>query len=311
MLPIRIHTDTRFLHHDTGTHPENELRLRAIDAQLRNSPIAGRFHFATPDPATREDILRAHTERHFARISAVAGRRGRIDPDTVHCEHTAEIALLAAGAAIDATRSVVKGEASRTMALVRPPGHHATRDRAMGFCFYNNVAVAVRWLQSVEPGTRAAIIDFDVHHGNGTQDIFYEDPDVFFFSIHQDNLFPSSSGGASEQGAGAGIGTTLNMPVPNRCARGKWMEHYAQGIEKVFAFKPEMIFFSAGFDAHKDDPLGGLSLETRDFYSLTRLVAERSNTHGVRGIVSVLEGGYNVTALAESVEQHLTALVEP
>ncbi|MEO8376185.1 MAG: histone deacetylase [Candidatus Sumerlaeota bacterium] len=310
MESVWLFTDSRLLLHDTGHHPENSSRLRAIESRLQDSKLREILPLVTPQPATREDILRAHSAKHFDRVNGVAGKSGQFDADTIYSEQTAGVALLAAGAAIDAARAVVKGDTLRAMALVRPPGHHATRDRAMGFCFYNNLAVAVRWFQSVEPDARVAIIDFDVHHGNGTQDIFYEDPNVFFFSIHQVNLFPAFSGSAGEQGGGAGIGTTLNIPVPPRCSRDAWMQQYAQGIEKVFAFKPDLIFFSAGFDAHKDDPLGGLSLESRDFYALTRMVVERSNSHGVRGIVSVLEGGYNLNALAESVEQHLTALTE-
>jgi acetoin utilization deacetylase AcuC-like enzyme len=310
MASVGLVSDERFLLHDTGLHPERAERLRAITDHLHRTGLWNQLHHLQPTSAAKEDILRVHSEAHFARIMATVGRRGHIDPDTVYSEQSAELALLAAGAALTAVHAVLHGTVHRAMALVRPPGHHATRDRAMGFCFFNNVAITARFLQQVYTIKRIAIVDFDVHHGNGTQDIFYEDGDVFFFSIHEDNLFPAFSGGAAERGRGPGEGTTLNVPVPPGCPRADYFRAYEKALDKVFAFKPEFVLVSAGFDAHMEDPLGGLKLRSEDFNALTRLIIERARGTDVRGIVSVLEGGYHLQGLAESVGEHLTALGE-
>lgn len=311
MAEVCLVFDEQFLRHETGSHPERPERVAAIEKHLRESGVWERLRHLSPAAATREEILRAHDERLYTLVTGTASAGyGQIDGDTVFCPETAEVALLAPGAALTAVREVMAGTVSRAMALVRPPGHHATRSRAMGFCFFNNVAVAARELQAAHDVERIAIIDFDVHHGNGTQDIFEDDPGVFFFSIHQDNLFPAFSGRASERGRGRGVGTTLNAPVPGGCPRPEYMAAFEQGLEAVFAWRPQFVLVSAGFDAHGSDPLGGLLLRSEDFGGLTRMIVERTVACGAKGPVSVLEGGYNLRALGESVGEHLRAMGE-
>jgi acetoin utilization deacetylase AcuC-like enzyme len=234
---------------------------------------------------------------------------GGFDPDTYYCADTFEASMFAAGAAIGGVQTVMEGRTHHAMAIVRPPGHHATPHQAMGFCHFNNIAVAARFAQKKYGLERVAIIDFDVHHGNGTQDIFYQDPSVFFLSLHQYPLWPMS-GLREQRGEGRGKGATLNVPVAPGTPAREYRDMYERALDEVFASKPQLVLISAGFDAHRLDPLASLMLETEDFERMTDSIVQRSEAAGARGIVSALEGGYHLQALAESVEAHVRSLME-
>jgi acetoin utilization deacetylase AcuC-like enzyme len=205
---------------------------------------------------------------------------------------------------------VLAGEAKQALCLVRPPGHHALRDAAMGFCLLNNVAIAARHARTVVDVDRVLIVDWDVHHGNGTQAAFWEDSQVAFLSIHRWPFYPGS-GAADETGQGAGLGATVNLPVEFGTSRDRYLAQFARALETLAAkFKPQLVLLSAGFDAHREDPVGSLGLETEDFEYLTAAVLDTAAAHCEGRIVSVLEGGYNPQRLAECVEVHLAGLLE-
>ena len=235
---------------------------------------------------------------------------GAIDEDTIVSRESWNVGLTAAGCAVSAVRQVIDGYANNALCLTRPPGHHATDKKSMGFCLFNNVALAAKYAQSVHQLSRVLIVDWDVHHGNGTQDIFYEDPSVFFYSIHRFPFYPGS-GSASETGRGPGLGFTLNKPMSFGCTRQEYMDAFKSGLDRAVELcRPELIILSAGFDAHKDDPIGSLGLETSDYLEMTRYLLEAAKTHCQGRLVSCLEGGYDIYALADSVEVHLKTLAE-
>jgi acetoin utilization deacetylase AcuC-like enzyme len=230
-----------------------------------------------------------------------------LDLDTVICRESYDVALLAAGAAVTAVDQVFS-YATNAFALVRPPGHHATAGRAMGFCLFNNAAVGARYAQANYGAERVLIIDWDVHHGNGTQDIFYSDPTVFYFSTHQYPYYPGT-GSAGETGIDAGEGATLNIPLRENTPARVHREAFSDAlrtIEKIFP--PDLIIISAGFDSRIDDPLGGLMLEDDDFREMTTEVMEMADRHAGGRVVSLLEGGYNLETLGQTVRTHVAAL---
>ncbi|MBI4617518.1 MAG: histone deacetylase [Planctomycetes bacterium] len=301
--------DDLFLEHRTGDHPECPERLVAIRERLIESGLwEGRLH-VPPRPATDEEILRVHASEHLERLrAAAAGRGARLDPDTVMSERSFEVALLSAGGAISAAEAVLDGRVRRALALVRPPGHHATRDVAMGFCLLNNVAVAARHLRVARGVRRVAILDWDVHHGNGTQEIFYDDPTVLYLSFHRWPFYPGT-GAADETGAGEGKGFTVNVPLSAGTPRAEYLDRFQTVLEeKVKPFAPEFVLVSAGFDAYRDDPIGGLGLETMDFATLTHCAVELAESTAEGRLVSVLEGGYDLGEMGRLVEAHLAAL---
>lgn len=232
-------------------------------------------------------------------------------PDVPISPESYEVALLAAGGVLCLLDAVFNKEARNGFGLVRPPGHHAERNQAMGFCLFNNVAIGTRYAQKKFGIQRVLIVDWDVHHGNGTQHFFEEDPTVFYFSAHQYPYYPGT-GHSWERGIGAGLGTTLNIPMP----AGTGDRTYLDAFENIFLplahdFEPELILISAGFDAHKDDPLAGLDLTERTYGRMTQLLKELAGGTANERIVSVLEGGYNLKALTLSIETHIRALMEP
>ena len=285
--------------HDTGwRHAEHQGRLPAIVQAVYDDTPALLPHLLQreAEPARVEDLERVHTKEHIARIrqaaaTAARGRLVHLDADTVVSPESWLAALAAAGCAITATRLVLEGEAATAFALCRPPGHHATAEQAQGFCLVNNEAVAARWLQARLPEARVLVVDWDVHHGNGTQAIFWEDPSVFALSLHMAEHYPGT-GYADEAGAGAGKGTTLNVPLARGTAGPEYRDVAARALDQAFSrFQPDLVMVAAGFDCLSDDPLGGLCLEPTDMHALARAVLERARAAGA-GVVAMLEGGY-------------------
>ena len=301
--PSLLYHDPIFLQHDTGSHPENAGRLRPLD-QLGfvTDPQTPR---PTWQSITAERLLRIHDAAHVEEVKRFAqAGGGQIEADTVLSPKSYEVAAMAAGAVADAVARVSGGEADTALCLVRPPGHHALRNRPMGFCLFNNVAVGAR-VATTELGLdRVLIVDWDVHHGNGTQDSFWEDPSVGFFSMHRYPFYPGT-GSATETGAGPGLGSTVNLPIAFGTSRREILSRFSQSLgEFADRLRPQLILISAGFDAHHRDPIGSLGLESEDFVALTRVVRELAAEHCEGKIVSVLEGGYHPQALAECIDLH-------
>lgn len=307
----QIYYSPTFLNHDTGRHPENATRLEHVLGKLEADGLLDQCKMASFSHANQPVITRTHTEQHWAKIAALeASGGGQIDADTVVSPKSAGVAALAAGAVCEATWSAVEGTAKRSLCLVRPPGHHAVADRAMGFCLLNNVAIAANLAIGQLDIDRVLIVDWDVHHGNGTQDLFYDSERVGFFSAHRWPFYPGT-GAADETGTGSGLGKTLNLPVTMGTSRDRYLSWFARELEQ-FADKirPQLVLLSAGFDAHRLDPIGSLGLETEDFADLTRIVLDVAATHAEGRVVSVLEGGYNPPILADCVAAHLRELID-
>lgn len=304
-----LYMDDRFQHHRTGDHPECPERLRAIQARLSGSDLLSQVKRIDVCTATDEDVLRIHGSDYLRTLRSFADEGGgRIEADTVMSEDSASIAWLAAGSAVDAVSRVVQDEDTQALCLLRPPGHHALPDSAMGFCLLNNVAIAARTAVERLGLNRVLIVDWDVHHGNGTQDVFYEDERVTFFSAHRFPFYPGS-GRSTETGRGKGLGTTFNLPLAFGISRQDYLKRFAAVLENAAEkARPDLVLISAGFDAHVEDPIGSLGLEASDFETLTVLVQQVAATHAQGRLVSLLEGGYNVERLAECVEVHLRQL---
>lgn len=300
------------LKHDTGEgHPETSGRYRVVMNSLISDEALWRDLVEIEAPAApRGNILACHTPQLFKRLENAAEEGNMyLDADTVISIESFDVALHGAGAACRAVDAVMNGEADNAFVAMRPPGHHATRETAMGFCLFNNVAIAARYAQQkYKEIERVAVVDWDVHHGNGTQGIFYDDPSVFFFSIHQYPWYPGT-GSRGETGHGRGKGFTLNVPVKARTSAAEHRRMFEAAIESIGAqFKPDLIFISAGFDAHRTDPLGQLQLENDDFISMTRTVKDWAKEVCGGKVVSCLEGGYNLETLGETVRAHVAEL---
>lgn len=298
--------------HDTGPgHPEMPDRYRVVmDALQGDKELWDSIPEIVPEKAAQGIVQAAHTKEHFRRVEgAFANGLDRLDADTVISMQSFDASMFAVGGAIAAVDAVMQGRARNAFVAVRPPGHHATAESAMGFCLFNNVAVAARYAQNkYQEIERVAIIDWDVHHGNGTQGIFYSDPSVFFFSMHQYPWYPGT-GSRGETGQGKGLGTTLNLPVRAFTRADAQIASFESALEEIAAgFKPDIVFISAGFDAHASDPLGQLQLEDRDYRSMTRTVMQWAGEQCSGRVVSCLEGGYNLRTLGGTVCEHVREL---
>jgi acetoin utilization deacetylase AcuC-like enzyme len=312
MRTVGFVTDPRCLDHLTGpSHPERPERLGAITSRVAASGLSSDLAVLPAQPASLEWIRELHDADYIERVRHACERGSPIidSMDTGISERSYDVALLAAGAGLAAADAVVSGKVSSAFAAVRPPGHHALQDTAMGFCLFNNAAILARYFQRRHGCRDVFIIDWDVHHGNGTQAAFYDDPSVFYFSIHQWPFYPGS-GSVREKGAGAGAGFTLNAPMPAGCGDDEYVRVFEhQVLPAMDRFHPAAVIISAGFDAHRDDPLAGMKVTESGYAALTRLVHDAVDRLCPGRLVSILEGGYDLDALASSVETHLSVLL--
>jgi acetoin utilization deacetylase AcuC-like enzyme len=307
-LKTLLFTHSSGLDHEMGPgHPERPDRLRAIERELDADGFQTLLRAAAPS-APREALLRVHPERYLSALEEAQPKEGyaALDSDTVMCAKTVEAIWRAAGGAVAAVDAVMRGDANTAFVATRPPGHHAGAQTPMGFCFVNNVAVAARHAQAAHGAERVAIVDFDVHHGNGTQDIFWSDPNVLFCSTHQAPFYPGT-GGRNETGP---HDTIVNAPLLAGSTGDAFQEALADCIlPRLRNFAPDLILVSAGFDAHRRDPLGGLNLVEADFSEATTRLMEIADKHCGGRVVSLLEGGYDLEGLSRSVAAHVRALM--
>lgn len=305
-MPLLVVTSERFVGHVTPPgHPERPARAEVMDAVAARWVRAGGAASA-PRPATADELARVHDPEYVETIAATAGRAAQLDPDTYTSPESYDLARLAAGAAIVATDHALEGRGP-AFALVRPPGHHAERRRAMGFCLFNNVAVAAAHALARGLG-RVAIVDYDVHHGNGTQWIFYEDPRVLYVSVHQYPYYPGT-GAVDEVGRGPGEGFTFNVPLAAGATDADYDRVFRELIVPVLdAFRPELVLVSAGYDAHERDPLGGMRVTVDGFVAMTGWLRRVADRQAGGRLVAVTEGGYDLQALGACLEATMGVL---
>ncbi|MBS1810067.1 MAG: histone deacetylase [Acidobacteria bacterium] len=309
-----IYTDD-YLLHDTGNHPEHRERyVSVINGLMSNKDVWDELSKHRPRLATDEEILRCHDLQTITHVTEACGNcldsRAHLDQDTVVSAQSDYAARLAAGGTCLAIDQVMEGDLNRIFVACRPPGHHATPNQSMGFCLYNNVAIGARYAQSKYSEIKnVLIVDFDVHHGNGTQDIFYDDPSVFYYSLHQYPWYPGT-GAANERGSNAGEGYTLNVPISPNTTATEYLRQFEVGLEHIARhFTPDLILVSAGFDAHIADPLGQLTLTNNEYEAMTRRLAEWADAACQGRFVSCLEGGYNLQTLGGTVRTHVEAML--
>ena len=310
---VGIVSDPAYLKHEMGAgHPESPERLRAIRTRLESTGTLDRLVSITPKPATRTWIEKVHIPAYVEKLEVKSPKSGyaSLDADTTLCPGSLSAAYLAVGSAIAAADGIMAQEVDQVFCAVRPPGHHAEANRAMGFCLFNNVAIVAKYLQEQYGLERILIVDWDVHHGNGTQQAFYDDPTVLFFSTHQFPHYPGT-GQSTETGRGKGHGLTINVPMSG----GQGDEEYRQIFQNVLVpaadqFKPDFVLISAGFDAHRYDPLASMCLTEEGYATLTHMVLDIALQHASGRIISCLEGGYHLEGLSASVERHVTAMIE-
>lgn len=304
-----FHVDEIYLRHrNPEGHPERVERIEVLLDLSKRVEQIGVTGVPARRRATIEELSLAHTPEYVEAIASTAGRTLMLDPDTFTVPDSFDVACHAAGATLDLVDRVVAREFDNAFTAVRPPGHHAESERAMGFCLFNNIAVAAAHAVHHHKMERVLIVDWDVHHGNGTQDAFYDDPSVFFFSSHQSPWYPGT-GRREETGHGKGLGTTMNRPLPEGTGMKEIRAIFSdQLLPALDAFKPELVLISAGFDSRVGDPLGRFTLEDPDFGELTSLVRTIADRHAEGRILSLLEGGYNVRGLASAASAHFAAL---
>jgi acetoin utilization deacetylase AcuC-like enzyme len=303
---VLLMRDVRFREHVPGPgHPERPERLDAVDAAL--VPLPGGIAELAPRAASDDELARVHSREYLAQLAAAEGRSTSFDPDTHASPRSVATARLAAGGLVELVTQIARGRATRGFAALRPPGHHAERERAMGFCLLGNVAIAARALQA-QGFSRIAIVDWDVHHGNGTQHAFEAERDVLFASLHQFPFYPGS-GALHERGSGAGVGATLNLPLPAGCGDAEYVSAFEAVLLPVLhAFRPEFVLVSAGYDAHAADPLASMRLSTRAYAWFSARLDELAREHAEGRIAFALEGGYDLQALGASAAATLAAL---
>lgn len=310
---VLFYSDPRMLkHRPWAWHPECPERLTAILDHLQaNGQLASMERVPTP-AAADDDVVRVHRPAYVHEIDQFErSGGGQYESDTYVCSGTNLAARLAAGASVDAVRRVVEGPDTRAFCAVRPPGHHARPGTAMGFCIYSNAAIAAAYARDVLGLDRILVVDYDIHHGNGTQEAFYEDPRVGFLSVHRYPFYPGT-GDRDETGSGPGLGLTRNVPLPHGTRPNDLIAAFRSGLDAMAEkVRPQLVILSAGFDAHRADPVGDLGLETEHFDDLTRAVIDVAETHAGGRLVSLLEGGYNLGILPICVEAHLKALGVP
>jgi acetoin utilization deacetylase AcuC-like enzyme len=301
----------KFMEHDAGSfHPESPERLTAILHGMKQHQLWDRLVHISPLEASEDQIELVHSKRHFDFIRECS-RKGsvQIDVDTHISRASFDAAVLAAGAAVQGVDGVMAGKFDNGFAASRPPGHHSTQEEAMGFCLFNNIAIAARHLIRNHGLKRVLIMDWDVHHGNGTQEIFDADPSVIYISLHKKNHYPGT-GWESDQGTGAAQGTKFNFPIGPPFDPAYYEDVFSRALSLVEDFAPEFILISCGFDAHERDPLGNLGLKNETYANLTRQLLKFADRFGHRRIFSILEGGYDPLALANASASHLKALIE-
>lgn len=301
-MTLIVYSD-RYLDHAAEDHPERPDRLRAIVQGLKESGLA--LTWIEPRPATLDEIRLLHTAEHVRFVQEACRRGMWMDADTYATPASYEVAVLAAGGVLTAVEKALAGKHKTAFCAVRPPGHHATPTQAMGFCLFNNVAIAARFIQK-RGLTRVMIVDFDVHHGNGTQDAFYDDDTVLYLSTHRYPFYPGT-GAADERGSGKGAGYTVNLPFPSQTPPEEFVRTYRSVVgEAIRQFRPEFILVSAGFDAYVNDPIGGLNLRPEDYYEITRVLMDAKVP-----VLSALEGGYDLDGLRRCVLEHVRGLIPP
>ena len=306
-MSLILLTSDRFADHLTPPgHPERVERAEVMQVVASEWRKRG-GEVLPPSPATDEQLTRIHAAEYVSLIDETAGRAVALDPDTVTSPESSDVARLAAGAACGAVNAVLDGKAQRALAMVRPPGHHAERGRAMGFCLFNNIAIAAAHARA-RGASRVAIVDYDVHHGNGTQWSFYEDPSVLFISSHQFPFYPGT-GAAGDIGRGTGEGFTVNLPLDAGATDADYERVYDVVVFPVLRqFKPDLILVSAGFDAHERDPLAGMRVTTGYFGRMTAAIAAVADEVCKGRLVAVTEGGYDLHAFADSLRAAIGAL---
>ncbi len=300
----------QYLKHDTESHPENPGRLEAIQRKIESSKIYPHLIFPEPRRATDDELAANHNSSHIdhVRNSCRNGTRN-LDGDTVICPDSWDAALLSAGAGLTAVDQIIAGQLDNAFTAVRPPGHHAEKDHAMGFCLFNNVAVAARYAINKHGLNRIFIFDWDVHHGNGTQHSFYSDPSVYYSSTHQYPFYPGT-GDDDETGTGDGLGTTLNFPLDPFCGDPAYLDIVENKlIPEIQSYRPDLIIISAGFDAHENDPLAQMRVSADGYGKMTAMILKVAEEVCGGRLLSMLEGGYDHTALAESVHEHVNVLL--
>lgn len=309
MIDLLLLDDDRFLAHETGPgHLECPERLLAIRRALADFSPPGLVRRPVARPATALELLRVHTPAHLAALEAARGRSGAFDHETPYSPASVEVAYLAAGGALEAVSAVCTGEARTAFALVRPPGHHAEAELAMGFCLVNNVAVAAAHAAAVQGRERILLVDWDAHHGNGTQHAFYARRDVLVFGLHRFPYYPGT-GGLEEWGREAGTGYTVNVPLPPRMGDGDYLAALEEVLEPIAQeYRPDLVIVSAGFDAHRDDPEGGMAVTEAGFAAMAAFARGMAERYAGGRLALVLEGGYDPPALGRSVRAVLEVL---
>ncbi|MFH1087006.1 MAG: histone deacetylase [Chloroflexota bacterium] len=309
-MKVGLVHDPVYLQHDTGAHPENAQRLVATIALLEKSGVKDKLLSLRPRQALRGEILLNHTAKHVARVRDTAARGGGwLDPDTAMSADSYDVALYAAGGVLLGVEKVMAGELDSCFALVRPPGHHATPDGGMGFCLFNNVAIAARFALASYDIARVLIVDFDVHHGNGTQDAFHSDGRVLYLSTHQYPFYPGS-GDFRDRGTGPGEGKIVNVPLPAGCGDEEFLRVYREILVPVARrFEPELVLVSAGYDAHWSESIASMRLTVTGYAGIVRVIKDLAGEICPGRLVFALEGGYHLQALPASVRATLDVLL--